>query len=180
MVRRTETIQHFSTAKLLDWREREAELEASDNPFATVVLAYLKARETRNDPANRLNWKLRLVRGLLERGFSVKDVRELLRLIDWQMELPEPLGKSFWNQWHIIEEENRMPFVSSAVPVYHGKGLRSGIEAMLRFRFGQDGLKLMPEVEEVYDVEQLEAILRTAETAATLDEIRKLWATPTA
>ena len=180
MVRRTETIQHFATAKLLDWREREAELEASDNPFAKVVLAYLKARETRDDPANRLIWKLRLVRGLLERGFSVKDVRELLRLIDWQMELPEPLSINFWNELHNLEEENRMPYVLSAQAVYHSRGLRRGIEACLKLRFGAEGAKLKREIEEVYGEERLEAILKALESEASLDEIRKLWATPTA
>ncbi len=175
-----ETIQHFATAKLLDWRQREAELEASDNPFAKVALAYLKARETRDDPENRLSWKLRLVRGLLERGFSVKDVRELLRLIDWQMELPKPLSESFWNQWHTIEVENRMPYVASYQDVYHSKGLRRGIKLGLKLRFGSEGLKVMDEVEEIYGEERLEAILKALETAATLDEIRKLWATPTA
>ena len=47
---------------------------------------------------DRHAWKTRLVRGLNERGFSAKDVRELFHLIDWLMELPplevEPSGPS--------------------------------------------------------------------------------------
>ena len=39
----------FPTAKLLEWAGREAELEASDNVFATVVLAHLATQATRND-----------------------------------------------------------------------------------------------------------------------------------
>src|SRR5262249_22118834 len=70
-------------AKLLRYAGREAELEADANPFARVVLAHLKALETRNDPAGRHAWKVRLVRGLYEGSFSADDVRELFRLIDW-------------------------------------------------------------------------------------------------
>jgi hypothetical protein len=72
----------FPPVKLLDFAAQEALLEASDNPFARVVLAHLKARETHQDPAARHVWKLRLVRGLYERGFSARDVRELFRLVD--------------------------------------------------------------------------------------------------
>ena len=60
----------FPTAKLLDLAPHEDMLEASVNPFAQVVLARLKARQTHGDPAGRHAWKLRLVRGLYERGFS--------------------------------------------------------------------------------------------------------------
>jgi hypothetical protein len=63
-------------------------LEADANPFAKVVLAHLKALETRSDPGERRAWKFRLVRGLYERGFKAEDVRQLFRLIDWLMDLP--------------------------------------------------------------------------------------------
>jgi hypothetical protein len=54
----------FPVVKLLDFAAQEAVLEASTNPFAKVVLAHLKARETHGNPADRHAWKLRLVRGL--------------------------------------------------------------------------------------------------------------------
>jgi hypothetical protein len=73
----------FPAVKLRDFAQHEAMLEASPNPFAKVVLAHLKARETHDNPADRHTWKIRLVRGLYESGLSVKDVRELFRLIDW-------------------------------------------------------------------------------------------------
>ena len=87
----------FPTVKLLDFAAKEAELEASDSPFAKIVLAHLKARQTKGDPTNRHIWKVRLVRGLYERGFATKDVRELFRLIDWLMVLPPPLENAFEN-----------------------------------------------------------------------------------
>ena len=50
---------------------------------------------------------------------------------------------------------------------------------MLRVRFGEEGLKLMPEIREVYEEEKLVAILKNLETAASPDEVRRLWAPTT-
>ncbi len=73
----------WPAVKLLDFADQVDKLEASDNPSAKVVLAHLKALETRDDPNSRGDWKFRLMRGLRERGFSGEDVRRLFNLIDW-------------------------------------------------------------------------------------------------
>ena len=112
--------------KLLDFAAHEAMLEASANPFAQVVLAHLKARQTHGDPAGRHAWKLRLVRGLYERGFSPKDVRELFRVIDWLMELPPALETDFWQEVDKIQEEKRMPFITSLERVGRRTGTAHG------------------------------------------------------
>jgi hypothetical protein len=168
----------FPAVKLLDFAARVDVLEASSNPFAPVVLAHLKARETAADPAGRQAWKVRLVRGLYERGFSAQDVRELFRLIDWLMELPPALNRVFRQEVDRIEEERRMPFVTSIERIGICKGLCRGIETALRIRFGDEGLRLMPEIQEIYEQEKLEAILTALETASSLDEVRRLWAPP--
>jgi hypothetical protein len=166
----------FPAVKLLDFAAHEAMLEESANPFAKVVLAHLKARETRDDPASRHAWKVRLVRGLYERGFSAKDVRELFRVIDWMMELPPTLNTLFWQDLDKIQEERRMPFITSVERVGHCRGLRKGIESLLKVRFQEEGLKLMPEIHGIHEEEKLEAILKALETATSLGEVRRLWA----
>ncbi len=166
----------FPAAKLLDFTAHEAMLEASSNPFAQVVLAHLKARETRGNPADRHAWKVRLVRNLYERGFSPKDVRDLFRVIDWLMELPPALNSVFRQEVDRIQEERRMPYVTSIERVCLCEGLRKGIQSLLRVRFGDEGLRLMPEIEQVYEEEKLEAVLKALETAASPDEVRRLWA----
>ncbi len=72
-----------------------------------------RLRQTHGDPSARHAWKIRLVRGLYERGFSPKDVRELFHVIDWLMELPPPLRDVFWEDLDKIQEERRMPFIST-------------------------------------------------------------------
>jgi hypothetical protein len=68
-----------------------------------------------------------------------------------------------------------MPFVTTPEWYGHCRGLRQGIESLLRVRFGEEGLKLMPEIHKVYEDDKLEAILKALETAASPDEIRRLW-----
>lgn len=60
----------FPVTKVLDWRERWAELEASRNPFAVVTQAHLKTQATRHDPSERYRWKWHLLRGLYGRGYA--------------------------------------------------------------------------------------------------------------
>jgi hypothetical protein len=165
----------FPVVKLLDFAVYEDALEASANPFSKVVLAHLKARATRDNPADRHAWKLRLVRGLYERGFSAKDVRELFRVIDWLMELPPALTYAFWQEVEKIQEERRMPFISTPERVGHWRGLCQGIEALLEVRFGAEGLQRMPEIQEIHDEELLMTILNVLKTAASMEEARRLW-----
>jgi hypothetical protein len=171
-----ETGIRFRPVKLLDFAAHEAMLEASANPFATVVLAHLKARATRSDPVGRHDWKLRLVRNLYERGFSAQDVRELFRLIDWLMVLPPALSGVFLQELDKIQEEKRMPYVTSIERYWHCEGLRKGIESLLRVRFHDEGLKLMPEIHEIYEDDKLAALLKALETADNLEEVRRLCA----
>ena len=168
----------FPSVKLLDFAAHEATLEASSNPFAQVVLAHLKARETHDDPAGRFDWKIRLVRNLYERGFSRREVRELFRLMDWLMVLPPPLETVFWQDMDKFQEERRMPYITSIERL----GMRGECAAASKrccdVRFGAEGLKLMPEIREIHEEEKLEAILQSLETAPSLDEVRRLWAPP--
>ena len=126
----------YPVIKLLDWRTRRAELEASDNPFATIVLAHLAAQETRADPAARTRAKLGLVRRLYERGYNRERVVYLFRLIDWLMVLPAAAEAEVWREIERLEEEGQMPYITSVerIGVERGKqeGRLEGKQAMLR------------------------------------------------
>jgi hypothetical protein len=56
--------------------------------------------------------------------------------------------------------------------------MREGIESLLRVRFGDEGVKLMPEIQQIHEEETLRTILRALETATSLDEARRLWTPP--
>lgn len=166
----------FPTVKLLDYAPHWQALETNTNPFGVLVLAHLKTLETRRDPANRQTWKVRLVKGLYERGLRAEDVRQLFRFIDWIMDLPKPLVTLFWQEIARYEEEKRMPFLTTPERLGMEKGLLEGIEMLLKIKFGAEGLQLLPEIREVSDVELLRTVVRAIETAKTPDELRRVWA----
>jgi hypothetical protein len=163
----------FPPAKVLDYAGRDAELEADANPFARVVLAHLKALQTRRDPQERRLWKFRLVRGLYERGFAAEDVRQLFRLIDWLMELPWGQDKLFWQEVEHYEEERTMPFVTTPERFGIRKGMLLMLEKLLRSRFGEEGVQLLPAISDLENADKILAMHDAILKAATLEDIRR-------
>ena len=166
----------FPVVKLVDYSERVEWLEQHANPFATAVLAHLKTREMRADEGERYAWKFHLIKNLFDRGLSRENIQRLFRFIDWVMDLPKELEEALSVELHRYEEEKQMPFVTTPERVGIRKGLREGIQEMLEFRFGEEGLRLMPEIRNIHDEEQLETVLKAIKTVASPDDLRPLWA----
>jgi hypothetical protein len=166
--------------KLLDYANQVEALERDPNPFALIVLAHLKTLETRDQPDARRGWKVRVIKGLYERGLKAEDVRELFRIIDWLMNLPKPLEKLFWDEIEQLQEEKRMPYIPHIQRIWREEGLHEGllkgIELGLKLRFGAAGLELLPEIRQLEEHEKLEAVLEAIETAGNPDELRRAWA----
>ena len=118
----------FSTIKLLDYIDQWAELEADDNPFATVVMAHLKTLETKHDAIRRQQWKLRLVKRLYQRGYDRQSVINLLRFIDWLVNLPEALEEDFWQSLRAYQEEQQMQYVMGIERIAEERGRKQGLE----------------------------------------------------
>jgi hypothetical protein len=106
---------------------------------------------------------------------NAEDIRELFRVIDWLMELPKSLSDLFWEDVQQLQKERHMPFISTPERVGEWRGLRKGIESVLRIRFGAEGLKLMPEINKLYGEAELTAILQALETAKSPEEVRPLF-----
>jgi hypothetical protein len=166
----------FPAPKVLDYAPRWQALEADPNPFATIVLAHLKALETRGAPDDRRVWKVRLIKGLYERGLEPEDVRQLFRFIDWIMDLPPALESLAREEIHRYEEERRMPYMTSFERLARAESLLKGIEVALKIKFGAAGLELMPEIRELQDHVLLERVLGTIESTSGPDQLRRIWA----
>jgi hypothetical protein len=167
----------FLPVKLLDYRGREAVLERDNNPFAQVVLAHLNSLATKDDLDGRERYKLRLVKGLYQRGWTAEDVRQLFRLIDWIMDLPPELQRDFRERIFEWEEEQRMPYVTSIERLAREEArletLQETIATTLKIRFGTPGKRLVARVRKISDLNQLQALFRTILKTDSLTEVRQ-------
>lgn len=122
----THLLFQFGIVKLLDYQAQWQVLEASPNPFATVVMAHLKAQETQRNPGTRKEWKLSLIRRLYEMGYGRREVLHLFKFIDWVMILPEGMKQAFWQELKAYEEERKVPYITSVEEIGFERGLQEG------------------------------------------------------
>lgn len=135
----------FPVVKRRDYQDDWAALEASDNPFAIVVMTHLERHATRRDLERRLQGKLSLVRRLYERGYARQDILELFRFIDWVLTLPAGLETRFQTELVQLEAQRHMRYVTSIERMGIAKGIEEGIQQgealvlrrLLARRFGE-------------------------------------------
>lgn len=167
----------FPTVKLLDWlaAERWQQLERSENIFALVVMAQLAAK-TEADLDILESKKFRLIKLLYDRGYSKEIILELFRVIDWMIRLPDNLEDRFLDAVHKIEEDKKMPYVTSA----ERRGIKIGMqqgEASLLLR--QMGRKYGSSAADSYrqKIEQAdpESLLKWSERILTADTAEEIF-----
>jgi hypothetical protein len=168
----------FVVTKLLDYQQQWNALEQSLNPFSAIIMAHLKTQGTRQKPEDRLQWKLRIIKGLYQQGYSRDDIRELFRLIDWLMALPQPLDNTFEREIQRFEEETKMPYVTSIERVGIQKAIintcREDIIDILDIRFEIVPSILREMINKIDDINQLKKLHRQAVTIASLAEFQQL------
>ena len=118
----------FPVVCLGDYRERWEELEQSGNPFAVIVQAHLKARETQHDTVARYQAKLHLIKSLYRRGWQRQDILELFRFIDWVLELPVGLENHLWNEVQATEEVQKVRYLSTIERMAIDRGFQKGLD----------------------------------------------------
>lgn len=171
----------FRISKLLDFADDVTALEESKNPFAVVVLAHSKTRETRRDPLSRKYWKLQIIRGLFNRGWSKEEIDQLLRVIDWMMALPEDLEDALQAECQELLEVKEMRYVTSfersalkrAEEIARRKENLKMIAAVLESKFGLAGRKLMRRARALAETEELRQFLLFLATTDSIDEARE-------
>ena len=119
---------NFTTVKLLDYRSQWAELETSQNVFATVVMTHLKAQETRRNESERKQWKLTLIKRLYEQGYDRSAILNLFTFVDWLLILSNEAKIEFWQELRTYEEERQMPYITSIEQIGYDRGIKEGQE----------------------------------------------------
>lgn len=155
----------FGTVKLLDYQNRWTELEKSDNPFATVVMAHLKTQQTTKQLGERKTWKFSLIRRLYEQGLQERDIRNLYRFIDWVMILPKGLEAEFWQEFKQLEQERTMSYITTGERIGYERGKEEGqqeqvqtlVLRLLQKRVGELPQQVREQIQGL-SLEQLEAL----------------------
>ena len=142
---------------------------------AVVVMAHLKARQVRHGEA-RKRWKMRLMRGLYERGYRREDILALFRFIDWLLVLPAVLEQAFWQELRQVEEAHRMPYVTSVerLGIQQGQLLEAWamvLEAVAA-HFGAVPEEMATTVQRVESRDALHTLLGQAIACPTLEAFR--------
>jgi hypothetical protein len=119
---------NFPTAKLLDYAAQQDQLYQNPNPFALVTLAHLLTQATRQDMNARFAAKWKLVQLLYQRGWDKQQVIDLFSVLDWMMRLPEQLKRSLWHNIEVLEEQEKMRYVTSVEQIGIEKGLLQGMQ----------------------------------------------------
>ena len=180
----------FPTVKLIDYRDRLAELEVDSNPITLIVLAHLKSLLTASEPEERRESKFELLRNLFERGYEATTIRELFRLIDWFLELPRELEQQLHQQITHYEEEREVPYVTSFERIAREQGRQEGrqerqeesflegFSAALELKFGAAGLEFVEELREIHDPAALSRVRKAILSTNSIDELRALLTQP--
>ncbi len=118
----------FPAVKLLDYAAQQDQLYQNPNPFALVTLAHLLTQATRQDMNARFAAKWKLVQLLYQRGWDKQQVIDLFSVLDWMMRLPEQLKHSLWHNIEVLEEQEKMRYVTSVEQIGIEKGLLQGVQ----------------------------------------------------
>jgi hypothetical protein len=188
----------FLTVKLIDFRGREAELEALENPMGLFVVAHLEAMRTRDDAPAREQAKLRLIRNLRQRKMDLEDARLWLACLDWFLQLPEQRERALAQELERQDREENMPYLSFIERDALEKGLEQGLEkgtekgrlegrlagrletlrGYLKAKFGEEALAWLSAVERISDEAQLADLCERVFKADTGEQVRALLLPP--
>jgi len=92
----TEILYKYNVYKIL--AQDEELLLANTNPFAVVVLAALYSRKTTSDTEQRLTFKFRLIKMLLERQYSADIIQKIIIFVNELLQLNAPLQLQYEEQ----------------------------------------------------------------------------------
>ncbi len=116
--------------KIIDFKNKKEfrdKLENTDNPMAMVVKAQLKSYELKKaDDTKKSTVKWELIRQCYERGYTKEEIRVLLKFIDWIILLPEDLDNRMSKKIAKLEEEYKMPYVTSWERIAEKRGEEIG------------------------------------------------------
>jgi hypothetical protein len=171
----------FRPIKIMDWLGQEQHLREHPNPTGLFILAQLISTATKKDAQTRLEGKLDLILRLQKRNIQGDELRRWFRYLDWFLGLSPELERELWQRLQSHKETSNMAFLSyldrrerDARNEGQRNGISQGIILGLDLKFGQSGLALMPQIEQITDSVLLQQIFDCIKTAKSVEDIRVL------
>lgn len=93
----------YPVIKLIDYRNDKS-LASGNQVFGLVTHCYLEALRTNRNPEQRLSVKTQVVRSLLKKKFTRKQIHGLLRFIDIALDLPDEMQLRFVSSICVVED----------------------------------------------------------------------------
>lgn len=159
----------FPVVKIIDFEADN--LIDDDNPFAIATRVQLRKIEDMGDDEGRYDHKVSLTRGLYEKGFGKEKIVKLYRFIDFVLTLPKPLAIKFKKEHEKIEEDLRMPYVTSNERLAREEQARDDVLEILEVRFKHIPYELKEKINYCDNVSKLKKLHRQALTIKTIDEL---------
>ncbi|MCP2728622.1 transposase [Limnofasciculus baicalensis] len=177
---RCRAILEFPVVKLIDYSMED--LSASRSPLAPIVQAHLSAQIAGKDVRVGYEKKLSLIKSLYSRGYGREDIVQLFRLIDWFIGLPQSEEERLWAEIQTLEQETKMPYITSVERIGISKGLEQGqitkgqedIIRILEVRFQNIPPKLRELINKIKDLNVLWNILIQAVTLQSVEAFQSV------
>ncbi|MEO1433086.1 MAG: transposase [Cyanobacteria bacterium J06633_8] len=160
----------FPVIKLLDYEANWNQLEASDNPFAVIVMAHLRTQASSQNPEARLQWKLGLIRRLYQKGYTRDKIIKLIQLLDWMMTLPKELQIACNTEIRQYEEQP-MPYITTFERFGMLENQRQNIIEVLEVRFGEVPADLIAQINDLGDIEDMSGLKQLLKQAVTINSL---------
>ncbi|NEO56277.1 MAG: hypothetical protein F6K54_26250 [Okeania sp. SIO3B5] len=162
----------FDVVKLLDYKWEE--LSASNNVFATMVMAHLRTKSTTRDFTEREKWKWQLVRSLYEKGLSKFEIINLFKFIDKMMTLPPELQQNLESKINQYEEEQKVELLSTMEEGGMQKARIQDIIDLLQMRFLSVPETLVETLNNIEDLVFLKQLLLETFSVNSVAEFEEL------
>jgi hypothetical protein len=162
----------YRTYKILE--QDDEELEASDNPFALVVLAAKRNLQSREDEEKRFSFKRELVRLMLEKRYSREEILHVFRFLDGVLALTDLEKEKIVYDELMSKEVKEVAYVANFERLAMLKAARELVMDALEVKFGEVPEGFQTKLQGIQDREVLRRLLRQAILASSLEDFNVL------
>ena len=178
----------FPTCKLKDLAADLEKLLSHPIP-AALVIASDWISQTQKNPDKQLEWKMKVMERLYEKGLKKEEVLGIFKLADWLLPLEKPQREVFRERMIEMELKKNMPYVNTIQEMSLKEGRREGrregrdegrVEAMrlaikeaLEGRFEVHDKAVNAALEGISQFEELNKVFKLAVTVKDFSEFKR-------